>query len=278
LEKLVTKDVAITWISGADFCALPEVQVYLNSLVSCGFQGDRVIFTHDMPAWFRTDVTARGFTVIDVAASRITRVSRDRHVFFANYLNSYQNAYRFVVVTDSRDVLFQSNPVEYLQGCCGPEFVVLAAEGMHHIDSPWNMEEQAAFQQGLGAHASEYKDWLVLNGGIQLGTVNRVRHLLFDIWLASLRITGGDQAALNYIGDHLELDYTVKVMHPASSPFCVTGEGINVGKYSPMPRFKDGLIVLGDLDTPYFIFHQWNRTEWRDAILKARVPSDWKPG
>ena len=53
--------------------------------------------------------------------------------------------------------------------------------------------------------------------------------------------------------------------HPYNDVFCATGEAI---KHKNINVHFDGTNVLNLNDEPYYLFHQWDRTEYAEAIRK----------
>jgi hypothetical protein len=53
------------------------------------------------------------------------------------------------------------------------------------------------------------------------------------------------------------------ICHPYSDVFCATGEAI---KWGNIKANFDGKQVLNLENQPYYLFHQWDRTEYAESI------------
>lgn len=252
-------DAVFTFINGAEYCKSADLQVYIKSLLECGFKGDKVIFTSEMPIEFRCDLVEKGFIISEFPKEEIYWLYRDRHLAYYNWNSGHD--YRFIIQTDSRDTLFQKNPVEYLENRFGKEpgnHVLLTSEGFVHAESPTNTSNQGHYQKGLAKHQRPFANWPVINGGTVAGTGKRILYYDLAIWFAGLgRVArDGDQAITNYARYYFQRDESVSVADPKESTWCITGEGLNVKKYTPLP-----------IDA-YYLFHQWDRTSYADSIRR----------
>jgi len=262
-------DCTMTWISGTEFCQKKEVQVYLNSLLECGFDGKKLVFTNDMPKDFRLDIEAKGFNVVDVPATEVEDINRDRHYAYYKYLSKHTD-FRYVLITDSKDVLFQENPILFVGLAYGSQFIMLVDEGLLHKESWYNSESQKDLQSRLRAFKTDFNEWQVVNAGVMLGTVDKLKLLLLNTWMSTFALSSkcGDQAGLNFAYRLLTEDAFIFLNHPKDSVFCATGEGMNVGTYAPKPIWNNDKLTHADLKLPYCLFHQWDRTAYAADILR----------
>jgi hypothetical protein len=198
---------------------------------------------------------------------------RDRWKVFHDDLWRSRGHYRYVCISDARDVLFQADPFPLLaarlqvRGCQ----VLVFAEGMAHRQCAWNTNEQQAFQQSCVPWQAPFADWPVANGGVVMGQFEEVRQLCLLLWIAALRIAGrcSDQAAMNYLL-HVPLREvsTFQVERPLDSVLVVTGQGVQKGHVGV---FFDGQVRHPETHEPYCLVHQWDRTEYRKDILRRFV-------
>lgn len=171
-----------------------------------------------------------------------------------------KSSYEYCVITDSKDVVFQSDPLPV------PSKVVLVDEGMMHSQSGWNMIDQFEAQANVREFRTDYSKQPVLNGGVVLGTTEGVKNYLFLLWSNTLRAIGRctDQGVLNYLYADLQHDSDYLVVDPNSSSVCLTGEAVKEGFVTPI--FKNG-IFFHKSGEAYAIVHQWERTIHKAEVL-----------
>lgn len=238
-----------TWIDGNSFCELKEIHVFLNSLKQ-NVESDVFVFTNEISDKMREIIYGLNFNLVEIK-DPVVCVVRDRFYYYWKYVveNKLQGNLLHV---DSKDVLFQSDPFKF--NC--EKSIFLIEEGMKHEQSPWNMRDQHRHQRQLNSFHSDWRTWNVLNAGVMYGDANKLANLFFLIWSNLLTVkneSGTDQAVLNYLyHEHLFLDENIKI---APKNFCLTGESIVYGFVTP--ELED-----------FCIFHQWDRTEFKEEILK----------
>ena len=267
---------AITYAAGETFFDKPDFWIYLESL--CQFDDlTKVVITHDM-----SDEVCQRIRDMHVNVHRVTPklmkfISRDRHLATWDFLLEHGHKYKYVMITDSRDVYFQSDPFQWIDqwksrfgDICGNQefldhFIVLTSEGFNISASGFNCIEQFEFQRDIPeTFHQENRKREVVNGGVILGIPRAVQHHLYLMWISTLKSSGTitDQAALNWMYHHLQEDESYSLSSPQRDWLCVTGEGVKEG-HVQMPIFKDGKWCNSYLkeQPPYCIVHQWDRVE-----------------
>lgn len=193
-------------------------------------------------------------------------VLRDRWLHYWKFLST-QHDYDCVLISDSRDVLVQGDPFLFLRRSWKHNLIV-TSEGFHHSESQWNMVDQFEAQKSVGDFNRNHFFWPVVNGGVVLGRNSFVKNFCFLVWSSVVRTHRActDQGVINYLMSYLKEDPEYLVADPHESLLCITGEGIknNLLKFTPM--FQDGKICNSD-GQPYILFHQWDRTIFKEEIL-----------
>jgi hypothetical protein len=245
--------------------------VFVNSFLKNVSNADLIILTHDMPEDARDALDKLGVTVVDVSAKDIHFLYRDRHLSFYKYLNDHGHKYKHVLVSDCRDVLFQSNPFDWIgdwkarhdniKGCHTflSHFVILMAEGFKMAQSGFACIEHFEFQRDVPMpYMKDDKNRWVVNGGTYLGTPRALQDWHFLVWITTMKTIGRctDQATVNWLMHYLEDDDTYQVSFPQHDHLCLTGEGVKEGAVEPI--LKDG-ILHNPQGKPYHLIHQWDR-------------------
>ena len=261
-------DCVLSFISGNKFAEKPEVSVYLETLKRV--HGDKFVFTHDLNDVNRKRIESYGIKIIDV--DNIEFIVRDRWRVYAEFLNSHPC--ERVLITDAKDVLFNSDPFECADLSTLPpgleEYLILVSEGFTHGQSLWNLLDQTALQEMVPDAKCE--KWDVINGGVQLGTYNVMYGFCDAVYraLVTLRPNCSDQAYINYMyHTQWKLKNEFVMADPYYDWFCCIGE--------PVARNIHGYPI--DLTTwhnpklakPYSIVHQWERVVSIDHLRYHKV-------
>jgi len=116
-----------------------------------------------------------------------------------NFLDVLKEKYRYVIVTDTRDVVFQTNPSEYLSKHCINKQLIASSEGLAYKDEPWG--NQNLYQTFGPFLHDKLKDSLIHNVGTIAGQFDYVKDLLLMIFQMSLNrpISVVDQAVYNFL-------------------------------------------------------------------------------
>jgi len=244
------KDAIITWASGKDFCKNPGIKVYINSLNRCGFDGDKLIFTHDMEIEDREYIESQGFKIIDVDPNGVDWVVRDRFKAWADYLGLKK--YRYVGLMDAKDVLFQKDPIKEFESL--HTSICLITEGKKHYECDWNKCDQEYLQSQVKIFKQSYLDWEVICAGTILGCAENIKQLIMQIWSTTLLNSHAtDQAVLNYLIRVFPNNYCY-LIDPRYENMAVTAD---LPKDVPDgPFFENGLMLNGRTRAPYCIYHQ----------------------
>lgn len=276
------ENLILTYASGEPLFRDKSFWVWVNTLNNVP-DADAVILTHDIPPDVREKLEDRGVVVVDVSAKDIHFLYRDRHLSFRNYLNDHGHKYKYVLVTDCRDVMFQANPFDWVQvwkdrhknirGCLTflDHFVVLMAEGFKMTQSGFACIEHFEFQRDVPMpYMKEDKDRWVVNGGTYLGTPRALQDWHFLVWMTTMKTIGRctDQATVNWLMYYLEDDSTYQVSFPQHDNLCLTGEGVKEGAVEPLLKYGR---LFSPKDEPYYMVHQWDRLEYLKEDILARL-------
>lgn len=266
------ENLVLTYASGDSIFKNDCFWVYVNSLKNIE-NADAVILTHDMPDEARDKLISKGIEIVDVSAKDIHFLYRDRHLSFYNYLNNHGHKYKYVLVTDSRDVVFQANPFEWIalwkeryKNIKGNldflnHFVVMISEGFKMSRSGFACIEHFEFQRDVPMpYMKEDKDRWVVNGGTFLGTPRALQDFHFLVWITTMKTIGRctDQATINWLMYYLDNDEAYQVSFPQHDNLCLTGEGVKEGAVEPI--LKDGKL-FNPKEKLYYMIHQWDRLE-----------------
>lgn len=242
--------------------------VFINSLKNIPNK-DLVIVTHDLQQNNLEKLLNKEAIIYSVEAGEMYYLFRDRHLHFYNYLKDNGHKYDQVLVCDSRDVVFQSNPFEWSKAKTNKEyFVALTAEGFNRSESGFACIEHFEFQRDVPMpHLKNDNSQPVINAGVAIGTSRAIKNFEFLMFVTIMKTIGRctDQAALNYLMHFLGNDDQYLVSFPQDDYLCLTGEGIKIGKVEPVLSNGQLINPKGEL---YCMIHQWDRINYlREEIL-----------
>ena len=262
-----------------------KIKYWANSIDRCGFTGDKAMIVYNSDYDTVQKLTDAGFKVWafnhDPKTNRyfwqqnlIIVVQRFYHLWY--YLNELpENTYRYVISTDVKDVVFQTNPSLWLEKHIGNHEVVASCESLRYQDEPWGADNM---QGSYPMVWNQIKTQPIWNCGVQAGTQNAMRDLWLTIWLTCK--AGGrpnpDQAAYNFILNTCAWNkITLKTMSEdgwaAQAGTTADPEKMHYFRpklLEPEPLW-DGLQCKTSTGIPHAILHQYDRIPtWKTEIEK----------
>lgn len=249
----------MTWMAGESFCKLPEVWAFINSIDTCGFQGHKIVFTHNMDLQTEIKLKQKNYEIVHVDPKYIYCLVRDRFIYYRAYLLNNNYNLDNVLLVDSKDVIFQRDPFPLIESL--NKDLILVSEGMKHSQSEWNKEDQRKFQENLYKFNISCDNWSIVNGGTIIGRTKAIAALCQTVWLCHLTSNQNstEQAVLNYLTKYLLEDKDNIIVEPQIINLVLTGEAIKSGLINP--QVIDNKVICPSNKEPYCLFHQWERTE-----------------
>ena len=204
----------------------------------------------------------------------------ERHFIAREYLKSI-NGDDIVLLTDTLDIIFQSDPFEWYEKNKTNK-ILLTSEGVSHSNEFWNL---GGVSRAFPNFINEITQKDVLNGGIIAGEAKYVSDLLGFIYLlASMtkpeHSEGIDQPSMNVVmlanifKDITQITTTSESFAVNCAVAGPTEQFVNWGfqksyKYD-LPKLNKDIIVNQEGHS-YCIVHQYNRIKEWDTILKDKI-------
>ncbi len=183
-----------------------QVQYWVNSIKMSGFEGDicLVVFNTDKETVIK--LTEKGVIIIalgqddegNLVYSGGLPVHTERFFHFFNFLYNFESNYRYVIVTDVKDVIFQTNPSEWLEQNM-VEKIIVGTEALTYENEAWGDQN---LDQTFGAYFHNlYKTKEIFNVGVLAGEASSIRDLCRNIFHMSInrKIPIVDQAVFNML-------------------------------------------------------------------------------
>jgi len=186
----------------------PALEPFAVSLARSGYTGKKVLFAQKLTAEACEHLQELGFELLPLPVLDYSDAQLPLGSFFAyvarfllihRYLYDHPQ-YRFVVTCDARDVIFQSDPMVWLEKNIGDAGLVAASEYIYH----WAQQGNTAW---VKAGFQEVDSWMmsqiVYCSGFISGRAEYMKDLCLAIYLIGRHLTGkiwgADQPAYNAI-------------------------------------------------------------------------------
>lgn len=277
------KDLIIGCSTNYDWSVL---KYWINSINKSGFTGDKVLILMNCPKETVERVVASGFNVVAFAqdengnlvhnSNLMVHVERFLHIY--NYLRQRDGEYRYVITTDVKDVVFQSNPSQWIWENLGDKKLIFASESMRYKDEPWGnqnlLETYGAFFHDI------FKENEIYNVGVLAGEADYIRDLCANIFTTAVtgRIPICDQSTFNFmISQHPYKDVAVYAKSEDGWA-CQLGTTVDPNK---LPHFAPYLLEASpilDMATAkitttagsvFPIVHQYDRVPYWKSIIEG---------
>ena len=275
-------------IGGASNYDWDQLKYWVNSIKKSGFNGDIVIVGTNLKKATIDKLNDEGVTLSlygrmnadgDVTAPNNNAPHVERFFYLWNYLNIVSEEYNNVITTDVRDVVFQTNPSDWLEDNMMGPLLVASSEGMRYENEPWgNKNLLDAF--GPFFH-NQLKGSLIYNVGVLAGELQSMKGLLSFIFHLSVNrpIPIVDQAVFNFIINQPPFCYDTLFTNNSDAWAIQLGTTIGAvqsgkgdlgqmfvntpDKYKEIyednqPVVEDGVVKTTE-GKPYCIVHQYDR-------------------
>lgn len=193
-----------------------QIKYWVNSLDQSGFNGTKILLCYNIGFDVAEELSKRNYTIFafnrDDANRRLTynkenfNICLDRFLHIWYFLNKLQtkDQYRHVIATDVGDVIFQTNPSDWLEKNIGNKQINVGSECIQYKNEEWNKQNM---NLSFGPLVYEsMQDKLVYNAGAIAGKFDSFIDLCYNIFLtcggSPVHVPGGggpDQAALNVL-------------------------------------------------------------------------------
>lgn len=291
------KDLIIGAASGYDW---DKIKYWVNSIRKSGFEGDVALVATNMKKETIDKLSQEGILLSlygvqkengDVVSHSNAAPHVERFFYLWNFLESTKEDYRYVITTDTRDVIFQKNPSTYIEGAVVFHSLIASSEGMRYKNEPWgnrNLDETF----GPYFH-NRLKDKYIYNVGVIAGDMLHVKGLMLLIFQMSINraIPIVDQSVYNFIintppfeqdtwlstndsGWAVNLGTSIEAIKAGSGDIGLLckDNATEFAKYTmnyedTQPVINDDGLVNNKYDETFVIVHQWDRI----PSLKSKI-------
>jgi hypothetical protein len=265
------------------------VKPWIKSIKETGFKGDVILYAIEIDQETVDKIVADGVKVIKAKKEGNLMIHMQRFFYIYDFLKEFGDNYRYVVSTDVRDVIFQQNPIEFLETFEARTAIITSGESIRIKDEAWNRNN---IIKNFGDYFyDEVKDKEVQNVGILAGTVTYMKDLCFALYQMSLNRPDwvADQAAYNMLVHH-EPWNSLATKCDLQDSWAINAHVTNYDrekeKFAPFlmdvpPILENGQIVHGTTKRPFYIIHQYDRVkEWKkfyEEKYDVKIESQYTP-
>lgn len=280
------KDIVVGCITGYTF---DKIKPWVNSLDRCGFDGVKAMICYNVDYATVEELVKRQYTVLAFGKSDEFKrfeykenfsivVERFLHMWY--FLKKFQGQYRYIISTDVKDVIFQTNPSEWLEKNIGDKQINVACESIRYKDEEWgNHNLFKAFGPLVHDHNQNN---LIYNAGTVSGKFDTMLDLFLNVYMLCNGTThftegggGPDQAAVNILLNmkpYKDITNFAMSEDGYAAQLGTTGPQV-AGKYADKLVEKSPILVDNMVCTsegkPFAIVHQYDRVpEWKEMIEK----------
>ncbi|MDF2789079.1 MAG: hypothetical protein K0S80_2177 [Neobacillus sp.] len=242
-----------------------EIKPYFLSLEKTGYTGEVVIFidyigeeTQNILKNLNLDIQLIPFH--RTGLENIFHINDYRYYLYLNFLEANSDRYTNVLLTDVRDVYFQSNP---FQAGWSEECITVAKEAVRIKEEYWNTKW---ILTKFGHHIySQIENETVICSGTTYGPARRIVeyvknmvHYLF--YLDYYHLIVNDQAVHNYLV-HTRKINPISFVDNHNGPIMTLAFESNI-------KISDQNQVLLKNGTVAPILHQYDRHSWLGTLIK----------
>lgn len=278
------QDIIISAISDYKYDSL---KYWINSIERSGFRGRKAIVVHNILDETISKLQDKGFEIILTSNTRNkedngfhfadnfgNRVTVTRH-FFNWYFLKNQTDIRYVISSDI-DVLFQTNPSEWLEQNLGNYKLNCGSEALRYKDEPWGNDN---LMRCFGPHVhEEMKNTPIYNAGSMAGDWKTFVDFSLNVYktIESIQNDVPDQAGVNFLLNLEPYKSITKFNDHDVNWACQLGTTANPHKInhfrpnllSPEPVF-DGHHIYTSKGEKYCLVHQYNKVpDWQAKLEK----------
>ena len=291
-----TKDLIVGGASGYTW---DQLKYWVNSIRKSGFSGDVVIVGTDMTKETIDKLTENGVELSlfgekqengDVIAYKNGVPHVERFFYSWNTLNQTKTQYRYIITTDTRDVIFQKNPSHWLESYLTMHSMVCSSEGMKYKNEPWGNQN---LYQSFGPYFHNIlKERMIYNVGTIAGEAEIMKSLFLLLFQLSINrpIPIVDQAVFNFLvsiypfqnNTYFAANYDSWAIQLGTTIEAVKAGAGDLGKeivnnpsklieyqmkYEDIQPVIDDAFIKNKENELYTIVHQWDRI----PSLKSKI-------
>lgn len=272
------KDLIIGAFSGYNY---NQLKPWVESIDDVGITAEKCMIAGQTDPDTLNKLEKKGFIIKRMPPTTNLPPHIARWIVVYDFLLEHSDKYDNVIMTDLKDVYFQTDPFKWLNENLGDKKIVAGAECINYKDEPWNNQN---LMDTFGPYIYEkFKNFQVFNVGVLGGKIEYLRDLFLHNYLLALRIPGAlDQGTFNLLMHTYPYKDIVLYAEQKDGWACQAGvvaDPLKIDSFRPKlleaePFYKDN-IVYTSTGKPFAIVHQYDRVpEWKKHISEKYKQED----
>ena len=259
-----------------------HLREYAISLAMSGFKGTKLMCARGLATEAVRNFTGLGFRLEDFPVGQGTFFI-SRYAPVIDYIKKHLCQLRYIICTDCRDVVFQSDPSVWLERHMGTSGLLGCTLGVRIKDD------------GLETHwtsicvTPETLNWLKEEPAVCVGTIagdaRTMLAVLTRIYDMGVELSGRrpdfsagmDEGLFNYILRSPEFRNTMRIPSLQESFAAQCGYLMVPTFERPWDIGEDGLVRPKGISEPYTIVHQFDRDERWKSLVQSRYTDTHLP-
>ena len=258
-----------------------KLKYWINSINQSGFDGEKVLILMNCDKETVLKVHDAGFKIVGfthdqnqnlVHNSPIpVHVERFMHIY--HYIKT-TGPFRYVITTDVKDVVFQKNPIEYIEKNIVDKNLIFSSESILYKDEPWGDRN---LLETFGEYVYKvFKENEIYNVGVLAGTGEAMAALAINIFTSCTNrpIKICDQSTFNFMISQPPYTNTSLYTKSENGWACQLGTTMDPSKIDGFKKFLleetpkvDNDTVTTSTGNSYYIVHQYDRVpDLKDKI------------
>jgi len=226
-----------------------KIKVYVESLNKSNFDGDKIMVCYNLPNDTINYLSEKGWQCYGADLQGHPHMKRLIDVWAV--LQESNKEWRYVITTDVRDVVWQTNPSDWLIKNLNKN-ILCSSECIAYENQPWGYKN---VHEGYGPI---FWNWVspktICNVGVIAGKYESIKDLLMLNWLVS---QAGDT---RHFTDQSSFNFIIHNSLLKGSLYIDSNFALQVGTNTKEIVAKNGFI-MNEADEPYVIVHQYDRDE-----------------
>lgn len=278
-------------IGGAFGYNWSHLKYFVSSIKDSGFNGAIALCVENVSGETVTKLESEGVLVLQcesLGSNIAPHVGRFFHI--GTYLRKESARYNNVIVTDTRDVIFQKNPSTWIEKAFlkhGGSMIV-SSEGIRYKNEPWGDNN---LYQTFGPHQHAiYRENIIYNVGVIAGQSDMIGEFLLRLYQECIKrpIAICDQSVYNMLVNDFDLKSTIIeatnidgwAAQLGTTIYAIASGAGDIGQMMPIqeyqkiyedkqPVIKDGYVYTPDMEEKFVIVHQYDRVPMlKEEVLK----------
>jgi hypothetical protein len=245
-----------------------------------GFNGSKVVLANDINDRLKDNLIQSGYQVVKYERENSTRrFYTARHVPLVKYLKENYSSFRYTIFSDIRDVVYQTNPSDWLEKHLSPRKIVGITESIKFKDEKVYNDPQMLHLCSTQGTSLEYR-WMreqdVCNYGLLAGESKEMYEIISKIQDVLNSDSGDliDQAVLNCVIRTSPFKEVATVTDfsegfGAQLHWVQTADKKLLTNEVPRLDKETGLVYPAGKDEPFAALHHYDQDpEWGTPIHK----------